>query len=252
MQKIVSVVTAVDPDRADYLPETYESLRQQEMPNGWEWEWLVQCDGLDSSKQEHVKSLLPTHEPRLRYEASRQGGPGIARTMTLHRAEGRLVKTLDADDRLTSGALARDIAALSQHGVQWAASRVEDDWDGERTPHYPYDPPHGRVVSGTVYKRYRTEDYRILVHPATLCMSFALLAALGGWMALPASEDTALLLALDAVSDGFFTSEVGMVYRRWPPQMSASSEHADPDELATRRRLALLRAECLHDLIGGY
>jgi hypothetical protein len=127
--------------------------------------------------------------------------------MTLARARGRLVKTLDADDRLTEGALARDIEAHSNPGVLWSASRVVDEYpDGQRENHYPWDPPGGRIRSGTAYAAYK-QGWRILVHPATLCIRSPILLALGGWMALPASEDTALLMALDACGDGFFIHE---------------------------------------------
>lgn len=245
---VVSVITAVDPERSTYLPETWESLRAQQLPVGWSWEWLVQCDSVAREDQDVVRSVLPSDDARISFGASRKGGPGIARTMALARASGDLVKTLDADDRLTPGALARDIFGLSQPGVSWAASRVVDDRDGVRSPHYPYDPRAGRIRSGAAYHAYTQESFRILVHPATLCVSYATLVALGGWMALPASEDTGLLMALDAVSDGWFTDEVGMIYRRWEPQMSASAAHADPDELAARRGIIVKRADALKRL----
>jgi hypothetical protein len=50
-----------------------------------------------------------------------------------------------------------------------------------------------------------------------------LLRALGGWMALPASEDTGLLLALNAVAQGWHLGQTGLLYRKWPSQLTASS-----------------------------
>jgi glycosyltransferase involved in cell wall biosynthesis len=249
----LSVVTAVDPDRSEHLPATWASLVGQVLPDQWTWEWLVQCDGVDQAGQDRVRSLLPD-DPRVSYGASRKGGPGIARTMTLARASGSLIKTLDADDRLTNVALARDVDALTNQGrgIGWAASRVVNDQDGTRTPHYPYDPPNGRIRSGSAYHAYTKEQYRILVHPATLCVRYPLLIALGGWMALPASEDTGLLMALDAIADGWFTAEAGMIYRLWAPQMSASAAHSDPDELGARRRLIIDRADALGVLMDGW
>lgn len=248
---LVTVITAVDPQRSMHLPATWESLAAQNLPEGWGFEWLVQCDETDADSRESVKSLLPDDD-RISFGASRKGGPGIARTMALARGTGSLVKTLDADDRLAPGVLARDIQACSRRGIGWSASRVVDDRDGELSPHYPYDPEEGTLRSGLVYRAYTKEDYRILVHPATLCMRRWLVVALGGWMALPASEDTGLLMALDAVSDGWFNAEVGMIYRRWAPQMSASPEHADPEELAARRGLAIERADALGLLMDGW
>ena len=245
------MITAVDPNRDTYLPDVWASLEQQEMPTGWRWEWLVQCDSTNPNDRAAVRLLLPDDD-RVSFGASRKGGPGIARTMALARATGSLVKTLDADDQLTAGALKRDIVAVTENHVAWVVSRVMDDHNGVLAPHYniPVDPRPGRVRSGDVYVAYR-DNYRMLVHPATLCVSYPLLVALGGWMALPASEDTGLLMALDACCDGWFNEEVGLLYRRWGPQMSASPAHADPEELAARRGLVTVRAEALSHLIAG-
>lgn len=249
MQPVVSVVTAVDPGRAEHLPDTWASLRDQAMPDGWSWEWLVQCDSTRSADQQAVRQYLPDDD-RVSFAANRSSGPGIARNLALARAHGRLVKTLDADDRLSDGVLSRDIDAHSHRGVVWSASRVVNEHvDGQREDHFVWNPPPGRIHSGAAYQAYQ-HDYRILVHPATLCARFSTLLALGGWMALPASEDTALLLALDATADGWFHDEVGLVYRRWSPQMSQSREHADPYELDARRTLTKLRADAVHDLLA--
>jgi len=244
---ILSIITAVDPQAAEHLPETSESIARQVLPTGWTWEWIVQCDGGTPEERQCVRDLLPADD-RVNYGASRKGGPGVARTMALARVGGRAVKVLDADDRLTDGALARDLDGLAQPGVGWVTSSVLDYRDG-RLSSYEYDPQAGRIRSGEVYRAYHSENYRILVHPATLCVDYSLLLALGGWMALPASEDTALLLALDAVADGWFNAEAGMIYRHWPAQMTARPSHSDPDELAARRSLAQRRAEALDLLL---
>ena len=246
----ISVVTAVDPRRADHLAASWHSLASQVMPAGWSWEWLVQCDSTDPDDQQTVRRHLPDH-PQISFAASRHGGPAIARTMTLARARGRLIKTLDADDRLTEDALSRDIEAHSNLGVLWSASRVVNEHpDGRRENHYPWDPPAGRIRPGTACATYQ-RGWRILVHPATLCIRFPILLALGGWMALPASEDTALLMALDACGGGFFIPETGMIYRRWAPQMSASAQHVESYELHARRTLVLQRAQAISDWVAG-
>lgn len=72
-----------------------------------------------------------------------------------------------------------------------------------------------------------------------------LLVMLGGWMALPASEDTGLLLALNAISTGYFISEPGLLYRKWPGQATASAEHSDPSELRARQNLIDVRTRAL-------
>jgi glycosyltransferase involved in cell wall biosynthesis len=246
----VSIITAVDPTAAEWLPETYASVAAQELPDGWNLDWHVQSDSLDSADVAAVRALVPD-QPWIQFGASRRGGPGIARTMALARTTGSLIKVLDADDILTPGALSRDIAALNNRWVGWTTSRVLDMTGDAFTPHSDYDPSEGRLKSGSAYAYWLQHEFGILVHPATLCVRRWLLLAVGGWMALPASEDTSLLLALDAVSDGWFTEEPGLHYRRWPRQMSASAAHYDPDERAARRQLITDRVEAIGMLIDG-
>lgn len=250
----ITVITAVHPPTATHLPAAYASLvDQSDLPEGWQWEWLVQCDGIETASQETVKKLLPLSDPRISFAASRHGGPGVARTMALSRASGDLVKVLDADDRLAAGVLARDIAACSTAGVGWSTSRVLDvHEDGRITDHRRDNPQGGRLKSGLIYHYWTHQNYGIWVHPATLCARRWLLLALGGWMALPASEDTGLLMALDSVADGWFNTAPGVYYRRWGAQMSASVEHSDPAELAARRAIITARAEALDILIDAW
>ena len=44
-----------------------------------------------------------------------------------------------------------------------------------------------------------------LVHPTSLCIRCPLAVALGGWMAVPSSEDTGLLIAASVLTTGWFT-----------------------------------------------
>lgn len=247
--RTISVITAVDPNRSEHLSQTWESLQPQTLPENWGFEWLVQCDDTSADAQDLVRSKLP-NDPRISFSASPTGGPGVARTMALERANGGLVKTLDADDQLGAGVLARDIAACTQRGIIWSASRVVDEHeDGTRTPHYPYDPPAGRIRDNSLYIAYTQQD-RILVHPATLCVRVDHLLALGGWMALSSSEDTGLLLALDSLYSGWFNEEIGLIYRRWGPQMSKSSEHTDPTLREARKNLIVARCRALSAVMG--
>lgn len=248
MNSTISLVTAVDPARAGQLPDTWASLVDQEMPDGWSWEWLVQCDSTDSDDQEAVRSRLPDH-PAVSFSASRRGGPAIARTMTLARATGSIVKTLDSDDWLAPGVLSRDIAAHQESMVGWSASRVVDVHpDGTHAPHHAVERSPGRVRQFIVSAAWE-RDYTILVHPATLAIKRNLLLALGGWAPLPAGEDTGLLLALDAITDGWLHDEVGLYYRRSDDQMTAQQQHTNPDELEARRRITSLRHDALNALV---
>jgi len=88
----------------------------------------------------------------------------------------------------------------------------------------------GRVNFIAVLGSLIDHGFRAQVHPASLFVRRDLVLALGGWMALPASEDTGLLLALNAVSRGWFSQEVGLLYRKWEGQATSQSSHIDPAE----------------------
>ncbi|MEV0253059.1 glycosyltransferase [Streptomyces sp. NPDC050732] len=241
MRRRVIVVTAVHAPSAPFLADAYDSLRRQELPEGWEWRWLIQEDGTSDRVAPHVPD-----DERVSFRQGRPGGPGVARTMALARADGEYVKILDADDQLTPGALARDLAALEgDRTIGWATSRALDLLPDGSTAGFPGDPEHGPIERGTVLGHWARHDYRAPVHPATLCVRRDLLLALGGWMALPASEDTGLLLALDAVARGWFSSEVGLLYRKWEGQATGQSAHVDTGERAARMAVVEARARAL-------
>ncbi|WP_328318785.1 glycosyltransferase family 2 protein [Streptomyces sp. NBC_00388] len=237
----VVVVTAVHAPSARFLAEAYASLRTQELPGGWDWHWVIQQDGEGPG----VASYVPADE-RVTFRQGRAGGPGVARTMALAHADGAYVKVLDADDQLAPGALARDLAALEENpDIGWATSRVLDLLPDGSTAGFDGDPAGGPVERGAVLAHWRANDYRAPVHPATLFVRRDLLLALGGWMALPASEDTGLLLALNAVSRGWFSSGVGLRYRKWPGQVTSQAAHTDTAERDTRMAVVEARARAL-------
>ncbi|MET8094226.1 glycosyltransferase family 2 protein [Micromonospora sp. NPDC005220] len=245
LTQLVSVITPVHAPSIEHLAGAYESLAKQEMPDGWDWEWLVQEDG----QTDALVDALPD-DPRISLGTGRPGGPGVARTLALARVSGDLIKVLDADDQLTPGALARDIAAFDAHPqIGWTTSRVLDLLPNGSTAGWDKDPAGGVIDRGAVLSFWRANDYRASVHPATLCLRRDLVFALGGWMALPASEDTGLLLAANAVSAGYFTREYGLLYRKWPGQVTSQAAHREPAEYQARMRIIEARANALASII---
>ncbi|MEU6088609.1 glycosyltransferase family A protein [Streptomyces sp. NPDC047085] len=241
MPRRITVVTAVHAPSARFLPDAYRSLCAQELPDGWEWTWVVQEDG----RTDEVRPYLPD-DPRVIFRQGRPGGPGVARTIALAHADGPYVKVLDADDQLPPGTLARDLAALeADRTLGWATSRVLDLLPDGSTAGFPDDPDQGPVERGAVLDYWKAHGFRAQVHPATLFVRRDLLTALGGWMALPASEDTGLLLALNAVSRGWFSREVGLLYRKWEGQVTGQAPHTDPAEREARMAVAEARARAL-------
>ena len=61
-------------------------------------------------------------------------------------------------------------------------------------------------------------------------------------MAVPGSDDTGLLIAASVTAKGYFHSEVGLHYRKWPGQVTAGSEHTEPVERHLRMHLIDARA----------
>jgi glycosyltransferase involved in cell wall biosynthesis len=237
----IDVVTAVHAPSAPYLADAYKSLCAQELPDGWEWHWIVQEDGRTDAVRPHVPD-----DPRVTFHQGRPGGPGVARTLALAYSGGGYVKVLDADDQLTPGALARDLALLETDStLGWATSRVLDLLPDGSTAGFDQDPDDGPLEPGAVLDFWKSHDFRAQVHPATLFVRRDLLLALGGWMALPASEDTGLLLALNAVARGHFTREYGLLYRKWPGQATAQPTHTDEAERTARMTVVAARAEAL-------
>ncbi|MFE6620290.1 glycosyltransferase family 2 protein [Streptomyces sp. NPDC008086] len=237
----ITVVTAVHGPSAVFLPDAHKSLREQRLPAGWEWQWVIQEDG----QTDAVRPYVPD-DTRVTFRQGRPGGPGVARTIALAHTEGEYVKILDADDQLTPGALARDLAVLeADPAVGWTTSRVLDLLPDGSTVGFPGDPDDGPVEPGAVLDFWTANDFRAPVHPATLCVRRDLLLALGGWMALPASEDTGLLLALNSVSRGWFSAEAGLLYRKWDGQMTGQPAHVDPAERRARMAVVEARARAL-------
>lgn len=247
MTHLVSVITPVHPPSIPYLAEAYASLVAQELPDGWQWEWIVQEDG----ETGQVAAHLPNDE-RISADTGRRGGPGVARTLALARARGELVKVLDADDILTPGAIARDIAAFAANpSICWTTSRVLDLLPDGTTAGFAGDPAHGPLARTAVFDYWLANDYRASVHPATLCIRRDLLLALGGWMALPASEDTGLLLAASVTSDGYFNAEPGLLYRKWAGQATQHTSHNDVTERTARMCVIQARVTALLRLLPG-
>jgi glycosyltransferase involved in cell wall biosynthesis len=237
----IIIVTAVHAPSAHFLPDAYKSLCDQELPEGWEWHWLIQEDGQGDEVAPHVPN-----DERVTFRQGRRGGPGVARTIALAHADGDYVKILDADDQLPPGALARDLAALeADPSIGWATSRVLDLLPDGSTAGFPGDPEPGPIERGEVLDFWKANNFRASVHPATLFVRRDLLLALGGWMALPASEDTGLLLALNSVARGWFSAEVGLHYRKWEGQATSQAAHVDPAEREDRMAVVEARARAL-------
>ncbi|MEU0002155.1 glycosyltransferase [Streptomyces microflavus] len=236
---LISIVTPVHAGGDDFLREAYDSLRTQDLPSGWEWEWVVQEDGQTG----RLFSDLPP-DPRVSVGVGRRGGAAMARTMALARVRGVLVRGLDADDLLPVGALWRAVRTLVDHrDVGWCVSACLDLLpDGSMHPG-PHDPPAGRLTSGVMAAGYQAGRFPVV--GTTLTTYTDLVHTVGGWPAVPASEDVALLLACEAVASGWMIDEPGAIYRKHPKQVTAQPAHWDRTERTALDAVLLSRLEAL-------
>lgn len=128
----VSIITAAEKSRRDFLIEAGHSVAAQELPPGWALEWVVQEDGADPALAEAVGQF-----PFASHQANRQRlRAGPTRNLALARARGELLRTLDSDDLLLPDALAAAIEVFARHPeIHWVAAQADDLLpDGRRAP----------------------------------------------------------------------------------------------------------------------
>ncbi|MFE3227645.1 glycosyltransferase family 2 protein [Nocardia sp. NPDC059228] len=240
---LISVLTPCYRSQADHLEAAYASLLGQEMPAEWEWEWVVQGDGDDVALPAAALA-----DSRVKVGVGPHGGPGVARNLALERSSGELVRNLDSDDILTPNALADSIAVLTSHpDIGWTTCRALDLMPDGELVGFDTDPPEGRIERGSTAAFWLMFDYRLNIHPTTICIRRGLLLALGGWMALPTAEDTGMLLAVSTVVDGWFISAVGLHYRKHADQLTNGGQYAI--DRSDRVRLIRDRILALRELL---
>lgn len=237
----ISVITAVKGGMDDHLGELYRSLRVQAMPPGWEWQWVLQEDG----ETGEPAGMLPP-DRRISAGMAPWGGAARARTLALSRADGDLIRAVDADDVLTDGALFRDIEVLTRYPeLGWCVSPVLDLLEDGSTRPGPRDPVPGLLAPGLLEDGERAGLMPVL--GVTMCAHTGLFCVLGGWPPHHAMEDAALLLAAAAVAPGWMHADPGLLYRRWPKatgyRLNKQVATPDtPDREVMLARVAALRA----------
>ncbi|AEW95905.1 MULTISPECIES: glycosyltransferase family 2 protein [Streptomycetaceae] len=240
---IISVITPVFDGGDAYLADTYESVASQRLPDGWSLQWCVQEDGKTGKPLNRLPDL-----PWISKDAGRCGGAARARTLALPRAEGLLVRTLDADDLFPDEhTLARDIEALAASpDLGWTVAPALDLYPDGRLVPGPNDPPPGRLPAGFLADGLRAGSLPVMGTTATIYKELVL--AHGGWPAIPAFEDVGPLLAAEAVVDGWMQEKPGEIYRKHPGQSTEEPEYKDDAERATRIGIVLSRADAIRSL----
>ncbi len=222
---LVSVVTPTRALNADHIGALWSSLRGQQLPAGWEWEWLVQEDGPAPA----VRDRLPD-DPRIRYDAlGVQLGGATTRNVAMARARGDLVSGMDHDDWYEPGGLAALVEPLGEDpGAAWSCARIGwENPDGARWVK-PDVFDAGRIEPAVIAETFvRTDDFPFPAAIATYRRTH--LVAHGGWPAVARSTDAVLLAAFSTRWPGVWVDRVVATYRRWPAQHTVQ-----PTDIAIR------------------
>ena len=216
---LLSILTAAIAERAGLIAEVGHSLATQQLPAGWELEWIVQEDGPDPALDAVIGRF-----PFARYAAHGERlGIAVTRNLGLTRVSGALVQSVDSDDVILPGGLATAIDAFAAFPrIHWVSGQADDLLpDGTRVVFDPYLPP-GLVEPGVVGAFIEERDMVPIACPG-LMMRTTTVRALGGWAANPRWEDTALFVALAELTPGYVTPEVTWLYRQHDGQTSRQS-----------------------------
>jgi glycosyltransferase involved in cell wall biosynthesis len=238
---LLSVLTAAHGRRAELLAAAGESVAVQQLPAGWELEWVVQEDGVAPELGRVAKQF-----PFARYEATgEQLGIALTRNIALARVDGELVHVLDSDDLLLPDALAVAIRAFDEHpDVHWVAAQADDLLpDGTRLA-FDLQFPTGYTPAGALNAVVDASG-EMPIHCAGVTARTDIVRALGGWVANPRSEDSALMVAVAELTPGYVTPEVTWLHRWHPAQTTGDSAwstlRAESTDMV-RQRLAALRS----------
>lgn len=234
---VISVLTPTHRPQRDYLMQCAASVLSQQLPPGWDLEWMLLQDGspgvitrlLDQLDLEGIWDSQDPHRRIMIGANPHQMGAAVSRNLLLGLCSGELVRAHDHDDILTPGALAADIEChLAHPGLAWCASPTTNLMDDGSLDGWA-DPPEGPIRRGQLARWWIERDHIIPIHPASVCARREVLLAVGGWAALPPmTEDVGLVVPLNMRFDGWFHNHLGLQYRIWDHQTSADLTEDDP------------------------
>lgn len=237
----ISVLTPVYNGGHAYLRELHDCLSSQKLPPGWHLQWIVQEDG-----QTGIPLAAIPDAPWISKGAGRRGGAAQARTMGFERATGILLRCVDADDLLPDEeTLTNAIEVLHENpSYGWTVAPCLDLLPDGRLEKGPYDPEPGILPKRALLDGAKRGEMPVM--GTTMTVRTDLVRLVGGWPAIPAFEDAALVLLCEAISWGWMQSKPAEIYRKHPDQQTASEAYLDPDETQLRLEIAVRRAEVLH------
>jgi glycosyltransferase involved in cell wall biosynthesis len=221
----LSILTAVADPSIPYIDETWQSIIDLELPDGWTFEWCVQSDAADADLTRHAWA----NDPRVSLGRSdRPGGAAAARNNALLRAQGTFLLPVDADDLVEPGMLTTLAGAFSDPLVGWAGGGwlelpVEES---RRMRFIPKDP--GIKEPGWLGEEI-TKQGTTPFQMNSILYRRAALVGTGGWPAFSEWEDTLLAVTVSSSWRGYVDSAVVGRYRRHAGQTINGARFKDPE-----------------------
>lgn len=239
MTRRVSIITAAFAPLADYFTETIESVARQQLPPGWEIEWLIQEDGENPTLSSRLARIS-----HVKYAANNaHTGIAATRNLALTRATGEVVQVLDHDDVLLPNALYTLLPRFYETGIHWAVGQADDLLSDETRRKYESALPFGVVTAGTVNSWAIDHGGNWPVHCAGLLMRTNLVRAFGGWGGTPVDDDIMLFSAISECVDGFNDPATTWLYRIHERQTHRSARWRERS--SDGRRIALQRVQAI-------
>lgn len=225
-EKTLSVITAVAPHLATYLPETAASvdrLRALASSAGWTVSWVLTSDGPG----------LPGHySPDVLVVPERSAGVSASRNYALGFVDTEWILSLDADDLVVPEGV---LAALTDHAdSEWiiGSHQVFGSNTDPTPPQEFVEIPRGELdhhLAGPFF------------YPNGLIARIDSVLLSGGWPATRVNEDMGLIRALSRTGPGAFSPHVIVRVRRWDRQTTAHPSFLD-NALARQFQAELDRA----------
>lgn len=239
MIRRVSIITAAYAPLSEFFKATIESVASQELPDGWELEWLVQEDGDHPDLEGMVAGV-----PGIKYAANgTHTGISATRNLALTRATGDIVQVLDHDDVLLPGALSTLLPRFEDPSIHWVVGQADDLLPDGTRREYESALPFGRVAAGSVNTWAIEHSGNWPIHCAGLLMRTPLVRACGGWGGVPVDDDIVMLAALSEVANGYNDAATTWLYRIHERQTHKSAQWRERS--SDGRRIALQRVQAI-------
>lgn len=238
----LSIITAAYAPLANYFRETIESVQRQELPDGWELEWLIQEDGQNPSLSRMVNDI-----PNVRYAANKaHTGIAATRNLALTRATGDIVQVLDHDDLLLPGALKCLLPHFDNPSIHWVVGQADDLLSDGTRREYESALPFGHIQAGEVNTWAMNHGGNWPIHCAGLLLRTHLVRAFGGWGGTPVDDDIIMFSALSECAGGYNEPSTTWLYRIHDRQTHRSATWRERSN--DGRRIALQRVEAIRSI----